>query len=166
MLAEKSEISRGRLRRLEGQELERATYGELKKISSALGLEVGELFQERIFLANEPYLGKAGQKVFQFEGTCFGTKIFSLLPPRPDLFWGKLFVPPQKQLSATEVPRAETIFFQMLLGTFVIDVSGKTYEIHSGDYLIFRPGDSPYTLKNPLPRESVAFLLTLPSFSF
>ena len=162
--SEKTGISRGRLRRLEGKRFDLATYGELIRISKALGVDLGEMFQKEEALSDGAYLVRAGQTAFQLDVTGEGYKIVSFLPPRGDLFCGKLFVSAKKGLSSAHAPRAGTIFLQMLLGSLRVTMKGQIHEIQEGDSLVF-PGGGPYTIENLLLRDSVALFLTLPAFS-
>lgn len=163
VLAEKCGISRGRLRRLEGKEFDHVTYAELKRISGTLGVEPSEIFFASERLSCDFYLGKKGQDAFQWDAAGTGYRIVSLIPARKDLFVGKLSVLPKKLLSAAHTPQAGTIFIEMVLGKFRIEIGGQSYEIEEGDHLLFH-GDVPYTLENPLLRDSEAILFTLPSF--
>lgn len=162
-LADRTGISRGRLRRLEGEGFENVTYAEIRRIAGALGVDVTRIVAFEEGLANTPYWRRAGETAFQLEAGSAGYKLASFFPPRKDVFIGKLFVLPKRRLGSFDTPRAGTIFLQMLLGMFCLEIQGETYEIREGDHLLFR-GDLPYTLENPLLRDSVAFLLTLPSF--
>lgn len=161
--SEKVGISRGRLRRLESEEFEDATYGELKRISEALGLEVNEMFHTGEPLTRGACLGRSQQGVFELDATSVGYRLASFFPPRPDLFSGKLFVLPKKRLSPAHTPRAKLIFLLVILGALHIEVSGEAYEVREGDSLLFH-GDSPYSIENPLLRDSAALLFTIPAF--
>lgn len=163
VLAEKCGISRGRLRRLEGREFDHVTYAELKRISGTLGVEPSEIFFRSERLSYDFYLGKKGEEASQWDAASVGYRIVSLVPARKDLFIGKLFVLPKKHLSAAHTPRAGTIFLEMVLGKFRLELAGESYEIEEGDRLLFH-GDVPYTLENPLLRDSEALLFTLPAF--
>lgn len=163
-LSEKAGISRGRLRRLEGRQFELATYGELKRITHALGIELGEIFDGEDLLTPGFSIGKAGQTAFEIDARNAGYKIVSFLSPRPDLFSGKLFVSGGRQVPSNQVPCAEKIFLQMLLGSLRIFVKGETHEIEEGDSFLFC-GDAPYTIENSLSRDSVALILTVPAFA-
>lgn len=163
ILAQKCEISRGRLRRLEGKEFDHVTYAELKRISGALGIEPGEIFFGSETSACDFYLGRKGQSAFQWDVPNAGYRIISLLPARKDLFVGKLFVGTKKRLSPSHTPRAGMVFLEMLLGKFRVEVGGENYEVEEGDHLLFR-GSVPYTIENPLLRDSEALLITLPAF--
>lgn len=163
-LAEKSGISRTRLRRLEGPEFHLATYGELLGLSEALGVGISELFQrESASPSTRVHFGKAGEQAFQLNTLRQGCRILSLHPPRPELFTGKLFVLPKRYLPPAILPRVRTVFIQMLLGALKVEVAGEAYSLEPGDHLIF-PGLAPYTLENPYLREAVAFLVTTPGF--
>ena len=163
VLAEKCEISRGRLRRLEGKEFDHVTYGELKRISDALGVEPGEMFFGADALTYDFYLGRKGESAFQWDAPGVGYKITSLTPTRKDLFVGRLFVSAKRRLSSAHTPRAGTIFLEMLLGKLRLELAAESYEIEEGDHLLFR-GNVGYSIENPLLRDSEAFLLTLPAF--
>lgn len=160
-LSERTGISRGRLRRLEGEGFEKVTYAEIKRIARVLGVEAARIVGFEDALASTPSVGRAGETTFQFEADSKGYKLAAFFPPHEGVFIGKLFVLPKRQLGGLETPRAGTIFLQMLLGTLRLEIEGEAYEIREGDHLRFR-GDLPYTLENPLLRDSVAFLLTLP----
>lgn len=164
VLSEKTGISRGRLRRLEGREFEDATYQELKLLSLALGTEVRELFQPEENGWNGTSLTRAGHIAFQIDGRSAGYKITSFIPPSQNLFSGKLFVSAGKRLSASHTPRARSVFLQMILGSLRIERPGETYEIAEGDSLLFH-GESPYVLENPFLRDAVSLLVTAPAFT-
>lgn len=163
LLAEKLGISRGRLRRLEGKEFEQVTYRELQRISQALGVGMEEIFLGSAPAASDFHLGRKGQSVFQWDSSSAGYKIISLLPARKDFFVGKLFLSAKKRIPAAHTPRAQTLFLEMVLGKFRLERGSEAYEIEEGDHLLF-PGDIPYTIENPLLRDSAAFLLTFPAF--
>ncbi len=162
VLAEKCGISRGRLRRLEGKEFDHITYAELRRISETLGVETGEIFFGS-GATYDFYLGRKGQSALQWDVPSVGYRVISFVPVQKNLFVGKLFVSAKKRLSSAHTPRAGTIFLQMLLGKFRIQMAGESYEIEEGDHLLFR-GSVPYTIENPLLRDSEALLLTLPAF--
>ena len=162
MLSERAGISRGRLRRLEGPQFEQATYSELKRISEALGMELEEIFHGEDPLFAGICLGKAGQAAFQLDQRSLGYRIISFLPPRTDFFSGKLFVLGGREVPSNYAPHADKIFLQVLLGSLRIFIKGETHEIQVGDSFLF-PGAS-YRIENPLSRDSVALLLTIPAF--
>lgn len=163
MLSERAGISRGRLRRLEGPKFEEATYGELKRISEALGVEMEEIFHGEDALCRGIFIAQSGPAAFQLDARGGAYKIVSFLPPRRDLFSGKLFVFGGRQVPPDQAPHAEKIFLQMLLGSFRILLQGETHEIQVGDSFLFR-GVAPYTIENPHSRDSIALLLTIPAF--
>lgn len=162
-LAEEAQISRGRLRRLEGGGFEEASFRELKRIATVLGLEAKRLIAERGELGDEIYHIPAGKMSFQFDGSGVGYRITSLVPASSPLFAGKLFVFPKRLLSEVHVPRARIIFLQMSLGSLVFVREGERRLIREGETLLFE-GELPYRLENPGVRESVALLVTQPSF--
>ncbi len=162
-LADQSVISRGRLRRLEGAGFKEATYSELLRIAKVLGVKVRQLIEFNESLPNGCHLNPNEKFTFQVNGGAVGYKIVAYVPAPSDLFAGKLFVFPKKALSAAHVPRARTIFLQMSLGSLTVRRNGETYQIPEGGSLLFE-GETPYTLENPLVRESVASLVTYPSF--
>lgn len=156
--AEKCGISRGRLRRLENHEkFDNTTYGELQRISEALGIEIKELLFESFLRVPEPFLRRAGEYPFEWEKPTLGYKLVSFLPAGQDFFAGKLFILPQKSLPSGELPRANFIFIQMLLGIFQVVLGGETHEIKEGDSLLFR-GNILYFIQNPTARDAVAFV--------
>lgn len=159
-LAEKAGISRGRLRRLEQEQFETATFGELKRISSALGIDIRDIFAHEGQV--EPtHLGRAGQNAFQLDAGGEGYKISSFLPARPDLFVGKLFLAAEKRMSFVQLQKRSVIFLQVFVGTVRVELEEGCYEIREGDHLLFR-GDASYAIQNPLRRESTALVITLP----
>jgi len=159
-LAEKCGVSRGRLRRLEGEEFNSATYGELKRIAEVLDVEIRELFEESTPFANGAFLKKAAQTAFQFERPEAGYKIAAYLPAGQDLFVGKLFVSPKRRVLTPDLPRGGTVFIQTLLGSFRVTARDETHEMGEGDVL-FLTGGSPYSLENSALRESVAYLFSV-----
>lgn len=162
-LARLSSISRERMRRLERDGLEKATYGELLRISTALGMKVWELFEPEDAGDKEFSLAKVGQDVLQW-GPAGGTfQVTSLFGPRKDLFVGKLFLRGGSRLSSDEVPRAEKIFLQVLLGSLCLERGKETFALREGDSVLLNDRAS-YALENQAAREGVAFLVTCPSF--
>ena len=83
-------ISRGRLRRLEGGEMESITYRELKEICLALGLKPEEFFQRDAPDGSQPVLRRAGESAFKIKVSGAGYELLSLLPSSEDLFAGKI----------------------------------------------------------------------------
>jgi len=162
-LADQTEISRGRLRRLEGARFEDATYSELGRIAKVLAVEVRHLIDFKETLPNGCHQTPSDKFTFQLSGRAVGYRIVSFVPAQSDLFAGKILVFPKKTLSTIHVPRARTIFLQMSLGALTLRRNGETYSLSEGESLLFE-GESPYTLENPLVRESVASLVTYPSF--
>ena len=164
-LAELAGISRGRLRRLENGSFEEATFGELKRIAETLKVDF------RDFLAATgasefllPDLAKAGQTAFQLDLPQAGTRIVSAHLPRPDFFSGKLWVAAKKRIAPKYVPKTSSVLIQVLLGRLRIEMRQGVHEIEEGDSFVF-PGDSPYAIENPALRDSLAQLITVPSFT-
>lgn len=162
-LCRRTGICRGRLRRLEETSFDAVTYGELRRISEALGIELHEMFESRDTLSNGPCLARAGTVAFGLDAEGAGYKITSFFPSSKDFFAGKLFVFSRKRVSPLEMSRAETVFLQTLLGTLHIEVGEAVYEVREGDMLVFR-GNLLYAVENPYLRDAVALILTLPSF--
>lgn len=163
VLAEKSGISRGRLRRLEGELFQQATYEELRRISNALGVRLDELLQGADLEEEGLRIAKSGQIAFQVNAPGAGYQITSFFPASPRLFTGKLFVGPRKRISEKQSPRAETLFLQMLLGSLRLSIRSRVCEIHEGDCILFQ-AETPYTIENPHLRDAVALILSVPSF--
>lgn len=162
-LAEKSGISRGRLRSLESGGFERATFRELRKITEIIGIELREIFQAGDPSFEAPCICKQGRTMFELDAKTLGYKITAFAPPAPDLFTGRLCVFPKKKMSGVHAPHAKKIFIQIILGRLSIDLGKEKYELSEGDTLFF-PGDSAYEIENPLLRDSIAFLITTPAF--
>ena len=162
-LAEKAGISRGRLRRLEGAGFEEATYAELKRISEVLATRVEEMLQENEGVVNQVSFSRAGETAFQMNALSSGYRMDSFFAARSDFFGGKIFVGAKKVLLPGQLPQAKIIFLQVVLGVIKVEREGEKYELHEGDRIVLS-GDLPYRLENPLFRDSVAFLITVPSF--
>ena len=163
-LSEKSGISRGRLRKLEGQSFEEMTLRELGKISEALGKDLNELIKQNKDFPSGISVGRAGEVPFTLNVAKNGCRIASLTFPRDDFFIGKIFLGGKKSLRGDEVPCAKTVFIQALLGSFQFETGQDVFELKEGDCLLF-PGDSGYVIRNPLARESVGVFITLPAFT-
>lgn len=163
-VARKSGISRGRLRRLEGKSFEEITLRELGKISEALGKDLKELIERNKDFPRGAFVGRAGEVPFELNMAHDGCRITSLTFPRDDFFIGKLFLGGKKILEGDGVPRAKTVFIQVLLGNFKLETGQDLFELKEGDRLLF-PGHSSYVIRNPLARESVGFFITIPAFS-
>lgn len=163
-LAQASGISRGRLRGLENGRFDEATFGELKRMAGVLDVELRDFLLatgESGLLG--PDLAKRGKIAFQMDLPQAGLRIISPHPPRPDLFSGKIIVSPKKRIPIQYLPRTQAVFLQGLLGRLRIKVRQVVYEIEEGDSLVFQ-GDDLYILENPMLRDSIAHLVTLPSF--
>lgn len=163
-LSEKTGISRGRLRRLEGKNFEEVTLRELGKISEALGKDLKELIEQNRDFPGGAFFGRAGEVPFALNVAKNGCRIASLTFPRDDFFIGKLFLGGKKTLEGDGAPCAKTIFIQVLLGAFKLETGHDLFELKEGDRLLF-PGRSSYVIRNPLARESVGFFVTVPAFS-
>lgn len=163
-LSEKSGISRGRIRKLEGKSFEEMTLRELGKISEALGKDLKGLIEQNRDFPDGVSVSRAGEVPFELNVANGGCRIASLTLPRDDFFIGKLFLGGRKILGGNEAPRAKTLFLQVLLGTLKIEAGQDLFELKEGDRLLF-PGNSNYVIRNPLARESVSFFITLPAFS-
>lgn len=161
-LAERSGISRGRLRRLEEETFDRVTQRELRALSEALGVEMGTLTHKEQAFTKGPFLGRAGEIRFELKEVRQGYRFASLTAPRKDFFWGKLFLAGKKSLGPAQAPRAASVLIQTLLGRFLIEVAGERYEIQEGDHLLFA-GQAGYTIENLLNRESVGLVLMVPA---
>ena len=162
VFAEKTGISRGRLRRLEGGYFSEITFKELQLVSGALGVTCEEFFRDRKPPSQGPFLRRSGEGGLELDFKKAGFKTVSFFPEYPRLFAGKIFVSPKKRLPASQTPQAPAIFLHLLLGTLSLELGGKSYEIREGDSFLFC-GNSPYTLENPLLRDSVGLLVTLPA---
>lgn len=160
-LSESAGISRGRLRRLEEGRFQEATFAELSRLAGALGVDVREFFRGTEINTHGTHLTRAGEQGFEMKGNGAGYRIVSYLPPRPDLFAGKIFISPRKKWPSAETPRAGTIFLQMMLGTLRVAMGSESYHVEEGDSFVFH-GDTPYALENPLLREAVGFVVTIP----
>lgn len=163
-LAEKSGISRGRLRKLEGRNFEEITLRELGKISEALGKDLKELIERNRDFPRGASVGRAGEVPFELNVANAGCRIASLTFPRAGFFIGKLFLGGRKVLGGEDAPRATAIFIQVLLGAFKLETGEDLFELKEGDRLLF-PGNSSYVIRNPFTRESVGFFITIPAFS-
>jgi len=163
-LAEKAGISRGRLYRLEAGGFDTATYEELLRISEALGVGVEELL--RASGSSNGALQNGHQRdLFHLEGKRGQFRIVSLIPPRADLFVGKLILSANGELSSSEVPAARTVFLQALMGYLRVVVDGKNHELREGEHLSLS-GHASYTILNPSVREQVSLLITSPAPAF
>ena len=157
-------ISRGRLRRLEeGRGFEQATYEELKRLCSALGIEFDEILRSEGGEKEKVFLRRAGESSFFLEVGGSGYRIVSLLPRCEELFVGKIFLAPKGKIAANESPRSKKILLTVLIGGFRAEYLRQSYELNAGDSLLF-DGTFPYLLENPLLRESVCFLMAVPGF--
>ena len=163
-LAETAGISRGRLRRLEDGGFETASVTELKRICDALGLGLEEFFRKQEGWKENPFLSHAGTASVCLESIKSGYRIVSLLPPCADLFFGKIFVLPRKTVISSENLHVKKILLVGLIGILRVEVEGEIYEVKAGDNLLF-DGRAPYRIENPLLRESVAFLITVPGLA-
>lgn len=162
LLAERTNISRGRLRRLEGNGFGRATLDELARISKTLGIQVERFLRcEKAFNHGAHFL-KAGEASLQIGMPEVNCKIDAFLPSAADLFIGKLYVAPKKIIPAGKVPHAQQIFLLMLLGALRIEAFRQTYEIRVGESIYLRD-EASYSIENPLLRDSVALLVTTPT---
>jgi len=140
------------------------TFGELKRISSALGIELGEIFfaPEERREEKGPRVLPSGETAFSVEARDAGYRLVSYFPPSPDIFLGKIFVRAETRLPSCRVPRVEKVFLLMLMGELRVERPGEIHELKAGDALLF-PGRLPYEIENPILRESAAFLVTVPA---
>jgi len=162
--AERSGISRGRLRRLEGGQFEQATLEEFKRMAFALGLEPAELLTATDSPHGGSLLSKAGETSFQIGEASTGLRIRSFFLPQRDIFAGKMFISSQCTVPSGKTPRCKLMFLQLLLGKLKVITSSQTQELREGDCLLFL-SPIPYSLKNPLRREAVTLLVTVPGLA-
>lgn len=162
--AERSSISRGRLRRLEGGQFEQATLEEFKRMAFALGIEPAELLTATDSLHEGSLISKAGETSFQIGEASAGFRIRSFFLPQRDIFAGKMFISSQCTVPSGKTPRCKLTFLQMLLGKLKVITSSQTHELCEGDCLLFLSA-MPYSLKNSLRREAIVLLVTVPGIS-
>ena len=162
-LAQASGISRGRLRHLENGRFEEVTLEELKRMAGILSADIRDFLAATGESGAVPEIVKAGETAFQYELPQAGCRIASYHAPRPDFFSGRISVAATKRIPFEYVPKALSVMIQVVLGELRIEMRQGIYKIKEGDSLIF-PGDAPYTIKNPMIRDSLANLITVPSF--
>ena len=160
-LSDLSEISRGRLRGLEKKGMEEATWGEIRRISKALGLELSRIFPNEKARQNGLHFKRAMEPFYEVIDCQAGCRLAAFFPPEPNYFAGKLFLAGQKCLTTLPFPSTGRVFIQMLLGSFRVDAGRDAYEIAEGDILLFR-SEVLSALTNTQARESVALFLVTP----
>lgn len=163
-LACRTQISRGRLKRLEKENFEDISIAELRKISHALDERPETFFA---LSPNEGHwpLGVTETNDFPFviQAKRSGFKIISYTMPIKDFFIGKIFLASGKTLEGERFTAASWVFLQAMLGALRIEFQGKVFEVLEGRHILIRPGPG-LLVKNPHGRESVALLFASPSF--
>lgn len=160
-LAGLSEISRGRLRRLEINGVEKATWGEIRRLSRALGREFSKMILDEETRQNGIHFRRAMEPFYEVIDCLAGCRLAAFFPPEPNYFIGKLFLAAKKHLTRFPFPNTGRVFIQMLLGSLQVEAGGESLEIAEGDSLFFR-SDALSGLTNIQARESVALFLITP----
>lgn len=161
-LAEKTGISRGRLYRLEAGGFDTATYEELHRIAAVLEIGVEEIFRSNGLSHGSASNGHGSRDLLQWREKQGKFRIALLLPPRPDLFVGKLILAAGESLSSVEIPATRTVFLQALMGPLRLVLDRKDQELGEGEHLSFS-GYASYTILNPSVREQISLLIISPS---
>lgn len=156
-LSQLSGISRGRLQRLENGQFATATYAELEKIAKALDLDVGKIFRASHPASDSVYQGKLGENFFHYQDPNGGCSVISQGPPQGDVFMVKVILSGRKSIPSRELPPADTVFLQAVIGAIQVFVDDKPYDIPEGDHLIFSAKPS-YSLYNPSIHEQISVL--------
>ncbi len=147
-------IEKGRIRN--------PSLDKLQKIARGLGCLVKDLFGLMEMRVERNYRRGTQKGAFQMEVPELGMRVISATPPIGDFFCGKLTLSPQRKIDGKLLIRHAPVFLEVVLGRLEIQIEAELVNLKEGENLFFNGGFR-HSIRNPLNRESTAWLVMAPS---
>lgn len=164
-LAEKLEIDRTRLVRLEQKGWSELSLGDLTLFSKGLDMSLQEILSyfkdpSKNVMLERSHLNRPFFKIDSGLGYHFD----SLLKNPGASFIGALHLAPKSALKEEQSPQAALLFYFVLEGELLLTIGGKEYCLKEKECFALN-GPARYELYNPHQiKEAAALLITIPSF--
>lgn len=134
----------------------------LQALAKGLGCLVRDLFSEAEIGLDSNFFQGSQKGLFHMEFPGQPIKVVSATPPSAPFFCGKLIVSAKRKVEGDLLGHPQSLLVEVVMGQLEVAVEDKTVLLKEGGNLFFS-GSFRYGFRNPLSRESMAWLVTYPS---